>query len=154
MEKQNVQSNLIKKKKNFFEYEKGVQQGNPLSPILFNLYINDIFEVIKNDNMVTLDNEYKFNSLMYADDLIIMSTTLEGLQKSLDALNGYCKKWKLNINYKKTKSMVFSKGNNIKKINLTINSNNIENTKEVKYLGISINSKNCSFMPTLSDLSS
>ena len=104
--------------------------------------------------MVTLDNEYKFNSLMYADDLIIMSTTLEGLQKSLDALNGYCKKWKLNINYKKTKSMVFSKGNNIKKINLTINSNNIENTKEVKYLGISINSKNCSFMPTLSDLSS
>ena len=139
---------------NFFAYEKGVQQGNPLSPLLFNLYINDIFEEIKNDSMVTLDDEYKFNTLMYADDLIIISTTLDGLQKSLNALNAYCDKWKLNINHKKTKSMVFSKGTKTKNINLTINSKNIENTKVFKYLGITINSKNCSFTPTLSDLSS
>ena len=32
---------------NFFSYEKGVQQGNPLSPLLFNLFINDIFDIIK-----------------------------------------------------------------------------------------------------------
>ena len=32
----------------YFAYEKGVQQGNPLSPILFNPFINDIFEEIGN----------------------------------------------------------------------------------------------------------
>ena len=43
---------------------------------------------------------------------------------------------------------------NTKNIKFTINSKIIENTKEFKYLGISINSKDCSFKPTLSDLSS
>ncbi len=27
----------------YFKYEKGVQQGNSLSPLFFNLFINDIF---------------------------------------------------------------------------------------------------------------
>ena len=40
-----------------------------------------------------------------------------------------------------------------KNIDLTINSRIIENTKEFKYLGIAINSKDCTFKPTLSDLS-
>ena len=50
--------------------------------------------------------------------------------------------------------MIFSKVPNTKNIKFTINSEIIENTKEFKYLGISINSKDCSFKPTLSDLSS
>ena len=91
---------------------------------------------------------------MYADDMIIMSTTQEGLQKRLHELNEYCEKWKLNVNQKKTKCMIFSKAPNTKNIKFTINSKIIENTKEFKYLGISINSKDCSFKPTLSDLSS
>ena len=53
----------------------------------------------------------------YADDMIIMSTTEEGLQKSLNALNDYCKKWKLNVNHKKTKWMIFSKASNKKILN-------------------------------------
>ena len=83
-----------------------------------------------------------------------MSTSQEGLQKSLDALNNYCRKWKLNINYKKTKCMIFSKGSNTgKNINFTINSKKIEISKEFKYLGITIKNINCSFTPTLADLS-
>ena len=122
--------------------------------MLFNLYINDIFEIIKNESSITLDDIRSFNALMYADDLIIMSTTLEGLQTSLDKLGDYCEKWKLNINYKKTKSMVFSKGARTKNINLTISSKKIEKTNIFKYLGITISSKDCSFTPTLADLSS
>ena len=38
---------------------------------------------------------------MYADDMIIMSTTQEGLQKCLNEVNEYCEKWKLNVNQKK-----------------------------------------------------
>ena len=91
-----------------FRYEKGVQQGNPLSPLLFNLFINDIFQAMKNDNMVTIDNENYFNTLMYADDLIILAPTHRALQRSLDGLYSYCEKWQLNINMKKTKCMTFA----------------------------------------------
>ena len=140
---------------NFFKYERGVQQGNPLSPLLFNLFINDIFEATKNDHsMLTLDEVRKFNTLMYADDLILMSTTKEGLQKSLNALYDYCHKWKLNINMKKTKTMIFSQGTNIKHTKFYLNGTEISDTRTFKYLGITINSKNCSFTATLEDLSS
>ena len=139
---------------NFFPYKKGVQQGNPLSPLLFNLFINDIFEAVKNENsMITLDGVTKFNTLMYADDLILMSSTKEGLQESLNSLYTYCEKWKLKINMKKTKTMIFTKGTNIKNIEFFLNGLKLNNTKIFKYLGISINSKNCSFTPTLEDLS-
>ena len=83
---------------------------------------------------------------MYADDL---SSTQDGLQKSLDAPNEFCKKWKLNNNHKKTKCMSFSKGSNTKKDNFTIDSNNIANTKVFKYLGITINCKNCTLTQSL-----
>ena len=50
--------------------------------------------------------------------------------------------------------MIFSKASNKKNINFTINSKIIDITKEFKYLGITISSKNCTFTPTLSDISS
>ena len=64
--------------------EKGVQQGNPLSPLLVNLSINDIFGAVKNGGPVSLDDTNFFNALMYADDLIIMATSKEELQNSLE----------------------------------------------------------------------
>ena len=42
--------------------------------------------------------------VMYADDLIIMSTSHEALQKCLHNLEDYCDKWKLEVNMKKNKN--------------------------------------------------
>ena len=137
----------------YFAYEKGVQQGNPLSPLLFNLFINDIFEELKNDSQITLDDQNMIHALMYADDLIIMATSPEELQKSLDKLSVYCEKWKLSVNIKKTKCMTFSKGTNVKKYPFKINNKIVEHTKEYKYLGIYVNAKNCSFTSSLTNLS-
>ena len=139
---------------NFFKYEKGVRQGDPLSPTLFNIYINDLFEEIDKANCdsVTLNNLHQISSLMFSDDLIIISTSKIGLQNSLNALENYTKKWKLEINTKKTKCITFSKGNQKEKHQFKIYNKIIDNVNEYKYLGIVINKKG-SFTTALDDLS-
>ena len=58
-------------------------------------------------NIFLKENE-PINALMYADDLILISETKEVLQNQIDKLCEYCVKWKLNINTKKTKIMIFN----------------------------------------------
>ena len=64
---------------------RGVRQGCILSLLFFNLYINDlpfVFEKILSDPIV-LPNDTKFNSLLYADDLIMLSRSKTSLQNFL-----------------------------------------------------------------------
>ena len=76
----------------------GVKQRDVLSPILFNLYINSIvddLEKAKTDPVIVGD--VQVNSLLYADDIILLSSTQEGLQNSLDVLSNFCSSWKLDV---------------------------------------------------------
>ena len=94
-----------------FSYSRSVRQGSILSPLLFNLYINNLpylFENTPSDPFV-LPNGTKVNSLLYADDLIILSRSKPGLQNCLNTLSSYCKTWMLKVNPKKTKIMIFQK---------------------------------------------
>ena len=138
----------------FFEFTKGVRQGCPLSPLLFNLYINDIFEMIDKNTPVSpeLKERNPINVLMYADDLIMIAESQDQLQKNMTLLNDYCVNWNLEINSKKTKSMVFNRGNKLCKTKVVINNTLIECVKEFKYLGFYITAKNCTFLKTITDL--
>jgi len=115
----------------------GVKQGDTLSTTLFNLYINDLPDIFNFDgnNPVSVGNE-NISCLKYADDLIIMSTSPTSLQKCITKLEEYCTRWKLEVNLKKTKIMIFNKqGSLIKKHCFYYKKKIIPNTKEYKYLG-------------------
>ena len=45
---------------------------------------------------------------MYADDLIIMSESHEGLQESFNRLEKYCVEWGLTVNDSKAKHMILN----------------------------------------------
>ena len=51
----------------------------------------------------------KFPCLFCSDDLVLISTTKEGLQNQLNVVNEYCSDWKLTLNKEETKTIIFNK---------------------------------------------
>ncbi len=73
--------------------KRGVQQGCGLSPNTVNIYINELavqFEQSTAPGLTLQDKNIKF--LLYADDLVLLSSTPQGLQQHLDLLENYCQK--------------------------------------------------------------
>jgi hypothetical protein len=48
-------------------------------------------------------------SLLFADDLLVISESKEGLQNSINKLSDFCDNWQLTVNVKKTKTMVLQR---------------------------------------------
>ena len=87
----------------------GLKQGCNLSPLLFNIFINDFLtEVNIHLPHSPLLGNIPVNALFYADDLVLISETKEGLQCLLDKLYEYTLKWSLQVNKSKTKCVVFT----------------------------------------------
>ena len=114
----------------------GVRQGCNLSPMLFNLFINDLIEHLQGGMTEAVKiNGYSCNCLMYADDLLLLSESWEGLCHSLDKLGYYSAKWRLGISSKKTKIMVFGKYSKGAELNHNIGNVMVKSCQEYPYLG-------------------
>ena len=119
------------------EIKQGVHQGSVLSPLLFNIFINDIGTTLSTDD-APIVYDSKVNHLLYADDLVLMSTTEEGLQSNINMVNEYCTKWGLAINTDTSKVMTFSKTGRMLKdrFKSIVGSDDIEYVNQYKYLGV------------------
>ena len=79
--------------------------------------------------------------LLFADDAVIFSDTIEGLQSSLNHLEEYYRKWNLEVNVDKTNIVVFRKeGNLSSKEKWTFAGEEIEIVSSFNYLGIVLSS--------------
>ena len=68
-------------------------EGCHLSPMLFNLLVDDIFDLFDNAKCDPVKLHTKLiHCLMYADDLLILSETNNSLTESLKGLSNYAKK--------------------------------------------------------------
>ena len=93
----------------FFLSEVGTRQGCNLSPMIFNLFINELPKLLLHANTDPILLEGKeVPILMYADDVVILSKSAMGLNRALNVLHVFCQKWKLRINTSKTTVLIFN----------------------------------------------
>ncbi|MCO5549866.1 hypothetical protein L7F22_003340 [Adiantum nelumboides] len=86
----------------------GVKQGCPLSLTLFGLYIDEISDYILLAGGARPDLAgTPVHIMLYADDIILLSETQEGLECHLRTLDDFCIHRGLTVNLGKTKVMIF-----------------------------------------------
>ena len=91
----------------WFEVSSGLRQGCSLSPLLFNLFVNDLALHIKSlGKGIDIDNE-RVCILLYADDLVLLSENEKDLQFMLDAFHGWCKNNNMYVTDKKSNIVYF-----------------------------------------------
>jgi len=91
----------------WFDVNRGLRQGCLLSPLLFNLFINDLITSI-NELAVGVDVDGQCISIFaYADDVVLLADNENDLNLLLECLSTWCVNNKMNVNPKKSKVVHF-----------------------------------------------
>ena len=91
----------------------GVKQGDVCSPVLFSLFVNELaLEIISNGRHgANISNEFiELFILLFADDIVLLSETVIGLQTQLNSLHRSAMELQLKVNMNKSNIVVFRKG--------------------------------------------
>ena len=91
----------------WFDVTSGLRQGCSLSPLLFNIFINDLALKIKACGKgVKIDGD-TVGILLYADDIVLLADNEKELQDMLDILNNWCVSNNMSVNATKSNVMHF-----------------------------------------------
>ncbi|XP_051169309.1 uncharacterized protein LOC127286774 [Leptopilina boulardi] len=95
---------------NVFWLARGLRQGCPLSPLLFNLLIADLEERMEKRRKggVSLGKRRVY-ILAYADDVALMAENESGMRLLMNEFEGYVREKELCVNVEKTKVLRFRK---------------------------------------------
>ena len=119
-----------------FLSNQGVKQSCILSPTLFNIFLADFQANIETVacNPVQIKGA-SVGCLIWADDILLMSKSKDGLQNMLFALKTYAEKNGMALNTKKTKVMIFNKTGRHLRREFHYGEEKLETVRQYKYLG-------------------
>jgi hypothetical protein len=92
-----------------FNIGKGTRQGGLTSPLLFNIFYKDLIDQLSTSRGGISIAHQQFNVFCYADDILLASTTVTGLQSLLSHANQYVKNHGLRFNPSKTKCVIYGR---------------------------------------------
>lgn len=121
---------------------RGIIQGENNSQMLFSLFINNLVTYIKHTKVILFADDVQ---LYMECDVLAINGGIEIINKEMKNVIDYCKDYGIKINTLKTKAIILSSKNNLKKLSydtltdIVIDSNKIEYVSEVRNLGYQLN---------------
>jgi hypothetical protein len=125
--------------------ELGVRQGCPSSPVLFNLFINDLVNELERDGggvdipgmKTTKEKEGKrVGALLFADDLVMLADSEGQLHAMIQRLEEWCQSWEMRVNASKCGIMEIGTPRTTKEdLNVRVGGEDVPVVEAYTYLG-------------------
>ena len=130
-----------------FRITNGVKQGAVPSAILFCVYIDELITKLRrNKTGCWIDGNF-VGIIVYADDIVLLSPTLGGLQEMIDICSDYAGKHNLssstneNPSKSKTRCIAFLKKKELPARKMFLEQKPLPWVTSIKHLGVTINDK-------------
>ena len=130
-----------------FYMSKGLKQGDSLSPLLFNILMNEILRNSKILQPKTKIGHYNLapvylQCLVYADDIMIITDSEHKLQEAINVWNSELEKKGMKLNKKKSKLIAINKQEELdnNRMKITCGWEDLEWVNSCDYLGVRIQS--------------
>lgn len=88
----------------------GVKQGDPMSPLLFNLAMDPLIHKLETAGTGLKWGDLSIATLAFADDLVLVSDSEEGMGRSLGILEKFCQLTGLRVQPRKCHGFFMDKG--------------------------------------------
>jgi exonuclease III len=141
--------------------QNGVKQGNVLSPILFNVYMDELLSRLKQKPFGCHIDSLYVGAICYADDLTLVSPSIQGLQEMIHICEQFGLEYGVKFNDTKSKAMMFGDNSSVTR-QITICGKTLEWVKEALHLGnvlsvesndlADISNKKCKFYQSVNHL--
>lgn len=131
-----------------FAITAGVRQGGLLSPALFAIYIDNLISRLKASKLGCHVNGVYYGCLVYADDIMLLSHSVQVMQYMLDICESYATDFDVKFNCIKSVAMRIGWRHNCSCADLILCGKPLLYVASIKYLGVYINSAKsfkCSF---------
>ena len=114
----------------------GVRQGGILRPPFFSIYVDGLFKILEDSGLGCFIDGFCVNSLMYADDLIIIAVTISDLKRMLchSLFSSRC----LPLNISKCVCVRFGPRHDAICVDIEIENDRIKWSTSFKYLGVHV----------------
>ena len=135
---------------------RGLRQGCPLSPLLFNIFFDSIIKCVPSTLHVSLPGitNSRINSLLFADDIVVLTRSASALAESINHMSSWLEARNMCLNARKCGVMGIGSASHAhlstSNMPILVNNSPIPIVDTYKYLGLSF-SFDLSLIPMLND---